>query len=129
VTFLQRIQSLVEVLPDDSSVSFSVATLKAWTKEEGSPPRPADELTPDLTVEDFAELMGKAASTVRMWLNQGMVPEAYKLRGKQWRIPRHALAAFQDRERTRESGNTVPLRRTPRVDLGGWRDEKGARAA
>ena len=78
-----------------------------WVLEQlpdGSPCVPAVETpTPparvDLTIRDLAELFGKQPSTVRGWVERGDFPGAYKLHGKEWRVPVSAVEAFQDRER------------------------------
>lgn len=53
----------------------------------------------DLTVGEVAELFGRAVSTVRTWCIQGRLPGAYRLRGREWRIPPEAIRAFQEAER------------------------------
>ena len=84
---------------------------------EGSPVPPAD-----LTVAQVASRYGRHASTVRVWLERGAFPGAYKLRGRDWRVPAADLAAFDASERAREAG-TPAARRGPRkaADLGAWR--------
>ncbi len=74
----------------------------------------ADE---DLTLEQAAERVGRAVSTVRGWANRGQLEGAYKLRGRDWRIPVVALQTFLDGERTR----TPTVRSRGPVDLGSWR--------
>jgi len=78
-----------------------------WVLEqvsEDSPGVPAVE-TPapparvDLTIRDLAHLFGKKSSTVRAWVERGDFPGAYKLHGKEWRIPASSVEAFQDRQR------------------------------
>lgn len=57
----------------------------------------------DLTAEQVATLLGKQGSTVRAWCAAGSFPGAYRLNGRQWRIPRSAIAAFQQQQRERKS--------------------------
>ena len=82
-----------------------------WVLEQlpdGAPGVPAVE-TPapparvDLTIRGLAQLFGKQASTVRAWVERGDFPGAYKLHGKEWRVPASAVEAFQDRQRHRKS--------------------------
>ena len=68
---------------------------------------PAPSRIVDLTIRDLAGAFGKSPSTVRAWLERGDFPGAYKLNGKQWRIPASAVEAFQFRQR----GPVGPLRR------------------
>jgi excisionase family DNA binding protein len=53
----------------------------------------------DLTVEELAEKVGRAVSTVRTWLIAGDL-RGYKLNGKSWRIPQSALRAYVDAQTT-----------------------------
>ena len=48
----------------------------------------------DLTAKQVADMVGRAPSTIRSWLGQGLVPGAYRLRGREWRIPRAGLKAM-----------------------------------
>ena len=69
---------------------------------------PAPPSLVDLTIRDLAQVFGKRPSTVRAWVERGDFPAAYKLHGKEWRVPASAVEAFQDRQRMR----SVPGRRT-----------------
>ena len=60
---------------------------------------PAPPRMVDLTIRDLSRAFGKSPSTVRAWVERGDFPGAYKLHGKQWRIPASAVDAFQDRQR------------------------------
>ena len=53
----------------------------------------------DLTIRDLAQLFGKQPSTVRAWVERGDFPGAYKLHGKEWRVPVSAVEPFQNRQR------------------------------
>lgn len=55
--------------------------------------------TVDLTVQELATLFGKRPSTVRAWVERGDFPEAYKLHGKEWRVPASAVEEFQAQQR------------------------------
>lgn len=57
---------------------------------------------------------GRKPSTVRGWCEAGKLPGAYRLRGREWRIPPAALAAIQQAEHE-------PVTSGGPVDLGGWR--------
>lgn len=65
----------------------------------------------DLTIPALAELFGKRPSTVRAWVERGDFPGAYKLHGKEWRVPVSVVETFQDRQR----------RQTSRAQLSAWR--------
>ena len=53
----------------------------------------------DLTVEQVAARYGRTAVTVRSWLGSGKFPGAYKLHGRDWRVPSDALRAFDEAQR------------------------------
>jgi hypothetical protein len=55
----------------------------------------------DLSIRGLAQLFGKQSSTVRAWVERGDFPGAYKLNGKEWRVPLGALEGFQDLQRQR----------------------------
>lgn len=59
-------------------------------------PVPASEVLVDLKIDDLAKLFGKRPSTVRGWVERGDFPGAYKLHGKEWRVPTSGVKAFQD---------------------------------
>ena len=83
---------------------------------EGSPAplAPTPQAGADLTIPGLALLFGKRPSTVRGWVERGDFPGAYKLHGREWRVPASAIQAFQDTQR-RLSG---------RSGLSAWRSVK-----
>lgn len=108
----------VEGLPEDGAVTLPVG----WLREQlDAEPEDEDELA-DLTVDEIAEELDRAPSTVRGWLGRGEIPEAYRLQGREWRVPRSALRRYLDRQGA-ERGEK--LRRNVRgrssADLGAWR--------
>lgn len=71
----------------------------------------------DLSVNEVGMHFGRSPTTVRGWLEAGLLPGAYKLRGKAWRVPPAALSQMATHSRT-------PLdrpRSPPVVNLGAWR--------
>ena len=80
----------------------------------------------DLTIRDLARLFGKQPSTVRGWVERGDFPGAYKLHGKEWRVPISSVEAFQDRQRRRAKSeprlsawrSVKPANRAPRSESG-----------
>jgi transposase len=99
-----------------------------WVLEQlpdGSPGVPAVEgPTPparvDLTIRDVAKLFGKQPSTVRGWIERGDFPGAYKLHGKEWRVPPAGLDAFQRAQRAR----TATPQAGAKTDLAAWRSAR-----
>jgi excisionase family DNA binding protein len=85
-------------MPPGSAVTLPrdwlLALDEAGEPEDGPP-------AVDLTVTQLAALFGKKCSTIRAWLEEGDFEGAYKLRGRQWRVPRRALEACQRHEQAR----------------------------
>ncbi len=80
----------------------------------------------DLTVADLARVFGKRPSTIRGWVERDQFPGAYKLHGKEWRVPASAVEAFQDRQRARAG----PGRRTKSgTRLSQWRSVRSRGSA
>jgi excisionase family DNA binding protein len=75
----------------------------------------------DLTVEEVAAHFGKGTSTVRTWLGRGELPGAYRLHGREWRIPRSAIETLQRAEAKRQASAAEPAKMPPAVDLSDWR--------
>ena len=67
----------------------------------------------DLSVQEVAELLGRAPSTIRGWIGEGLLPGAYRLRGREWRIPRRELERLREEEAQPRKGESA--------DLGSWR--------
>lgn len=53
----------------------------------------------DLTIPDLAKMFGKRPSTVRAWVERGDFAGAYKLHGKEWRVPADSVRRFQEQQR------------------------------
>ena len=53
----------------------------------------------DLTIRDLAKMFGKRPSTVRAWVERGDFAGAYKLHGKEWRVPADSVRRFQEQQR------------------------------
>src|SRR5205814_7168676 len=88
-----------------------------WVLEQlsdGLPGAPAVEIPApparvDLTIRDLAQLFGKRPSTVRAWVERGDFPGAYKLHGKEWRVPVSGVEAFQNWQRRRTAKSEARL--------------------
>lgn len=80
------------------------------------------EVEVDLTVEQVAAELSRAPSTVRGWLGAGELA-GYKLRGREWRVPRASLRAFLDREANGSERSTESSARAGAIALDAWREE------
>ena len=101
---LESLRTAVAAMPAGALVP------RDWLLEQlsGVSPTPSEShSTPtalvDLTIGDLGRLFGKGPSTVRAWVERGDFPGAYKLHGKEWRVPVSAVEAFQDRQRRAKS--------------------------
>jgi hypothetical protein len=98
-TTVESLRAAIAAMPPGSLVP------RDWLLEQfsdPSPPQPATDSTAapqiDLTIGDLARLFGKRPSTVRAWVERGDFAGAYKLHGKEWRIPIGAVEAFQAKQ-------------------------------
>lgn len=110
----RRLRLLAEALPPDGCVTFSRADLERLVGDRQEE-EPAAAILADLTVEEIAEELSKAESTVRGWIPR--IEGAYKL-GREWRVPRPAFRAWLDSKGEGKANN----RSAGPVDLGSWRD-------
>ena len=109
VTLLERLRAMVEAVPPGGLVTLS----RDWLANELRDPA-APVTNADLTIAQVAASMGRAASTVRGWLERGEL-KGYRFRNREWRIPPVALEAFIARERA------GPDQSTARTSIGDWR--------
>jgi excisionase family DNA binding protein len=77
----------------------------------------------DLSADQVAKALGRCPSTIRGWCASGQL-QGYKLRGREWRVTREALRAYQDAQRQNTIENGKGFRPGPEVDLGAWRKVK-----
>lgn len=117
----RRLREMVAGLPEGASVTLPVGEIRELLDEE--PESERENRLADLTIEEIAEEFDRSESAVRAWCQQGRIPGAYKLRGREWRIPVDGVRAFQEAE---ANGGGAPARATAGPngddDLGSWRD-------
>ena len=124
---LERLRAAVAAMPPGALVP------RDWLLEEltdGSPGRPAPVAPApmalvDLTIRDLAKVFGKRPSTVRAWVERGDFPGAYKLHGKEWRVPVSSVGAFQNQQRGAKSDPGLSAWRTVRRSDAAKRSENG----
>ncbi len=115
---VERLVAELQALPPGSLVprDWILGRLADHPPAPGAPfPVPAPAV--DLTVDNLATLFGKRPSTVRAWIERGDFPGAYKLHGKEWRVPPSALDAFQQTQRAWSAKPQAGVK----VDLSAWR--------
>lgn len=97
-------------LPDGALVPVG------WIRDQlRSEPADEEDGVADLTVQEVADELDRAPSTVRGWLGEGEL-DGYRFRGREWRITREALQAFLEEERNGDGSRSGG-------DLGSWREE------
>lgn len=76
----------------------------------------------DLTVEQVAARFGrKGTSTVRGWLARGELPGAYRLHGREWRIPVESVEEMQRAQAAKPRAASRGPSTTATTDIGEWR--------
>ena len=103
MTALDRLRQLASALhSDDSAVTFTRAGLMALLDEDGvgGVIATSSQDAQELTVDEVAEQMRKAPSTLRGWLISGDL-RGYKLNNREWRVPRSARRWCMARSRGR----------------------------
>ena len=112
VNAAERLRIGAEHLPPGSSIMVGREEL---LKALGT----RDTTGRDWTVSEVGERLSRSPSTVRSWLQEGVL-HGYRFRGRQWRVTASAIAEFEGRERAGESRRTA---KGDAVDLGAWRKE------
>src|SRR6266566_3752245 len=119
---LESLRTALAAMPPGSLVP------RDWLLEQLSGASPLPSESPalvDLTIGDLARLFGKRPSTVRAWVERGDFPGAYKLHRKEWRVPRSAVEAFQNRQRRAKSDPGLSAWRKARQSDAAKRSETG----
>ena len=117
-----RLRTWAETMDPEGAVTVSVRWLRDELGLSVRDPGVAPEPIGDMTAQEVAAEVGRAVSTVRGWCCSGMIENAYKLNGREWRVSRAALLRFRDSQR--EAGrlpSSSALGRNHRPDLGAWR--------
>jgi hypothetical protein len=110
----------------DAGALVPAATVLARLSDDGdvevaTPATTSDHLS-ELTVETVASALHRSPSTIRGLLGAGAFPNAFKLNGKNWLIPRADLTAYIDAQRPRPPSDLpAPQRRKTEPDLSSWR--------
>src|SRR5438552_1252344 len=91
---LEDLRELAARLPTESSVTLP---RDALLEAVGEPSRLQPSI--GLTVAELAARFHRASSTVRGWVEAGRFPEAFKLEGRDWRVPESSVDAFLETQR------------------------------
>ncbi len=113
-----RLRELAERLPLGASLTLTRdGLLELAAEEDGDDACKTPQA--DLTVGELTARLHRAASTVREWCEHGRFAGAYKLNGRDWRVPVAALDVFLAGQR---GERTV-------AQLGAWRAGRRADVA
>ncbi len=105
-----RLRELAERLPQGGSLTLSRDGLLSLASEHDSDPdQPCGR--PDFTIAELAARFYRSPSTIRGWCERGRFEGAYKLNGRDWRVPPAGVDAFLAEQR----GEQAVAR------LGAWR--------
>ncbi len=105
-----RLRELAERLPQGVSVTLTRDGLLGLATEHAQDPDPP-AAPGDCTIPELAGRFRRSTSTIRGWCERGRFAGAYKLNGRDWRIPPAGVDAFLAQQRG--EGPVAPL--------GAWR--------
>ena len=117
---LEELQTLYESMPLGSTINLPRDDIAELLDELTPPDDEALEVS-DLTLFAVAERVGRAPSTVRGWCSRGLLVGAYRLNGRDWRVPPAALDAFLEAQGTRRAAASKGS--SGGTDLSAWRCE------
>jgi excisionase family DNA binding protein len=122
---LASLRTLASALPPGQAVPVP----REWLLEllDGMPAAaPVRDLPAgmDLTCRQLADMLGRDGSTVRGWVSRGDFPGAYRLHGREWRIPADALHVWQEAQRLGQdpAGVRPPSVGRKPLPLSSWRE-------
>jgi hypothetical protein len=96
---LEGLRALAEALPPGTPVPVPATILRELQRCSDGGIRPQPIAPADLTVPEVAERFRRHPATVRGWRERGLLPGAYHLRRRDWRVPPAAIAAFESQQR------------------------------
>jgi len=98
VNLADRLRGLAERLPPGGSLTLTRdGLLGLAAADDGQTAHDAPQA--DFTVAELGARFHRAASTVRQWCERGRFEGAYKLNGRDWRIPPAGVDAFLAEQR------------------------------
>ena len=117
---IDDLRTLYHSMPPGSAINLPREDIAELLDELTPPDDKALEVS-DLTLFDVAERVGRAPSTVRSWCSCGLLTGAYRLNGRDWRVPPAALDAFLEAQGTRQAAASKGSKDA--TDLSAWRCE------
>ena len=108
------LRDAIAALPDEAMVPVG------WIREQlgaGS-----DDRLVDLNIEEVAQRLNRAPSTIRSWLIAGEL-RGYKVHNREWRVSPAAISEFFEAQRN-GSGRRAVRRSGKTADLAAWKNVK-----
>ena len=112
----EDLRTLHEAMPPGSAISLSREAIGGLLDSLPIPERSCP-LSRDLCLKEVADRVGRAVSTVKGWCNRGAFSGAYKLNGRDWRVPEGALETYLA---SMGATRSRPIRESS-TDLASWR--------
>jgi excisionase family DNA binding protein len=109
-------------MPEGATLTLSVEWLRDALQELEEGAEGPEVL---LTLDEVAEAVGRAVSTVRTWCNSGQIEGAFRLNGRDWRVPESALRRYVESQGQDGDEDEIGVR-AGEVDLGRWRRHRRA---
>lgn len=103
------IRALVTAAPEDATVPVRWLAEQLAKHSDGAEAPTRTATSVDLTVKEVALRLERKPSTVRAWCDTGILPGAYRLRGREWRVPEAAIEAMQRAESRRHAHGVTAL--------------------
>lgn len=114
------VTELLEALPDNALVPVS------WVREQLG--AQGGDLSGLRSVAQVASRLSRRPSTVRGWCERGRFSGAFKLNGRDWRIPVMAVEAFIAGHHASQVSHPVVRSRKAAPDLSTWKRERAISA-
>ena len=105
-----RLRELADRLPPGGSLTLTRDGLLELAEGEESP-RGEPPARADFTITELSERFHRSASTIRGWCEHGCFEGAYKLNGRDWRIPCAGVDSFLSKQRGEHAA----------AEFGAWR--------
>jgi hypothetical protein len=116
------LRAVAEALPAGTPVPVPREILLELLASRAGSVQPSAMPPADLTVADLCARFSRKPSAVRAWLERGDFEGAYKLKGRDWRVP----AAAADRFQADQVGGAGAKTQDVEIgDLGAWRQQRG----
>ena len=123
------LRALANTLPPDGAVMLTSACLRQLLDGEADDGVGTDatELRGDPTAAEVAEALGRSPSTIRAKCAAGEIDGAYRMNGREWRIPREAFRTYVEAQRTGAGQRRDVMPATRPLPLNAWRSAGNGR--